>query len=594
MKTNDQIKINDQVTSADLFNIEDYTNGLAEYICKCSAPMTIAVQGSWGSGKTSMMRRIQKAINDDCSWIEINTWQYSQFELGNNLPLVFYKCLIEKTATVNSSISEEALKLVKHATIGLGRFVAGGVTKMISTIPVVGKALEAGVNEVTKEIDSTVNAENRSLVETVEDLKNDFNKLVEERLSAEKKERFVIFIDDLDRIPPARAVELMEILKILLECENCVFVLAIDYDVVVRGVRSKYGNDIDNRKARGFFDKIIQVPFSLPVGKYDVKNYIQELLKNYKDCGLKTDEESLDSLVECIRYSVGCNPRAIKRVLNSYQLLHLINKKTQKNTENILFASLCMQLAFESIYEELLMSCNSLDDANSFLDKLYKALDGSYDPDNDEKTYNAFAERIRINDYSDAERYNLRTFFDMLLESLASATSEIDKGTDDSRQGSDVFTEEGFEILKNALKFSSSTVVTLNTGKGLSRDNKELPKWISDIYQVVSGMCELSKGNLSDVGGLFIASKKVVSDETHVNESTIADKCTRTFGRKAGTQINTDRFVELAKGFLDKNIQSPELIELLTDAVKHSRDADKEEVVRNAFITLREEKVLNR
>lgn len=96
MKTNDQIKINDQVTSADLFNIEDYTNGLAEYIRKCSAPMTIAIQGSWGSGKISMMRRIQKAINDDCCWIEVNTWQYSQFDLGNNLPLVFYKCLIEK------------------------------------------------------------------------------------------------------------------------------------------------------------------------------------------------------------------------------------------------------------------------------------------------------------------------------------------------------------------------------------------------------------------------------------------------------------------------------------------------------------------
>ena len=41
---------------------------------------------------------------------------------------------------------------------------------------------------------------------------------------------------------------------------NCVFVLAIDYDVVVKGLESKFGKKTEEneREFRSFFDKIIQ------------------------------------------------------------------------------------------------------------------------------------------------------------------------------------------------------------------------------------------------------------------------------------------------------------------------------------------------
>lgn len=68
----------------------------------------------------------------------------------------------------------------------------------------------------------------KTAVQSIESLQSSFNTLVEERCSADRKERMVFFIDDLDRLPPQRAVELMEIFKIILECEKCVFVLAID------------------------------------------------------------------------------------------------------------------------------------------------------------------------------------------------------------------------------------------------------------------------------------------------------------------------------------------------------------------------------
>ena len=43
----------------DIFKIEQYITGLCSFITDCNTPMTIAIQGDWGSGKTSMMQMIR-------------------------------------------------------------------------------------------------------------------------------------------------------------------------------------------------------------------------------------------------------------------------------------------------------------------------------------------------------------------------------------------------------------------------------------------------------------------------------------------------------------------------------------------------------
>src|SRR5690606_14921408 len=81
--------------------------------------------------------------------------------------------------------------------------------------------------------------------------------------------RIVIFVDDLDRIQPEVAVEILDVLKNLFDLEHCISVLAIDYDVVIKGLRKKFGEQGKNqREFRQYFDKIIQIPFSMPVGTY--------------------------------------------------------------------------------------------------------------------------------------------------------------------------------------------------------------------------------------------------------------------------------------------------------------------------------------
>lgn len=162
----------------------------------------------------------------------------------------------------------------------------------------------------------------------------------------------------MDRLVPEKAVELLEVLKLFLDCEHCVFVLAIDYNVVIRGIKSKYGDDLDDEKGKAFFEKIIQVPFTVPVANYNMQQFIANSLNKL---GIQVNDRQKVIVSELVRNSIGNNPRSINRLFNSVSLLMYINNsKNQAVNENqlLLLAMVCFQLRFEEAYNYILYSYN--------------------------------------------------------------------------------------------------------------------------------------------------------------------------------------------------------------------------------------------
>lgn len=45
-----------------MFGIEPYINGLVNFLRHTTFPMTIALQGEWGSGKTSLMYKLREEL----------------------------------------------------------------------------------------------------------------------------------------------------------------------------------------------------------------------------------------------------------------------------------------------------------------------------------------------------------------------------------------------------------------------------------------------------------------------------------------------------------------------------------------------------
>lgn len=330
----------------DCFNVKTYVEGLSSFILTCETPMTISIQGDWGSGKTSMMNMIKENMESKVVPIWFNTWQFSQFDLGNNLVFSMLEVLMDK-------LDAKDVSLDKIKSTGVA-----GVKKLM--VAIADSATNGTVAEI---VANALGGAEQNYADDIIKLKMKFQTAVNEKIKKDKKERVVVFVDDLDRLQPSKAVELLEVLKLFLDCENCVFILAVDYEVVTLGIKQKFGDDVSEEKGKSFFDKIIQLPFKMPVAQYDIKNYVKRTLEKMS---FDNNDQIVDVYVELIKTSIGFNPRSMKRMFNTFQLLDIISKNTIRGIDEairqkILFATICMQMQYEGLYKYFVTSPNALE-----------------------------------------------------------------------------------------------------------------------------------------------------------------------------------------------------------------------------------------
>ena len=106
---------------------------------------------------------------------------------------------------------------------------------------------------------------------------------------------------------------------------------------------------------KSFFDKIIQLPFKMPVAQYDIKKYTESMMSKMQVAD--KSPANIELFSSLIKTSVGLNPRSMKRLFNTYQLLYNIMSdeiKVDNFKQRILFAVVCMQMSFEAVYDYLL------------------------------------------------------------------------------------------------------------------------------------------------------------------------------------------------------------------------------------------------
>ena len=344
-------------TQEDLFGIQVYQNALIRYVKLTDTPITIALQGEWGSGKTSLMNLLKYNLCDkeDSQFfpIWINTWQFSLMKTAKEAIISILDGIINQIGALNPSAQgwEESKKKI------------GGIFKKMATV---GTKIAVGaVGGDGALVDELIGGESNTQSDIVR-LKEEISGLIEQILAANpSKQGFTFYIDDLDRIDPPVAVEILELLKNIFDLEHCVFILAIDYDVVIKGLKPKFGEltDKNEREFRSFFDKIIQLPFSMPVASYNVDTFLVDALAKIEFFTQNelADEDLASKLSEITRLSVGTNPRSLKRLTNTLALISIIYEEQKGGQANagdlqeklINYALVCIQIAYPYIYNQL-------------------------------------------------------------------------------------------------------------------------------------------------------------------------------------------------------------------------------------------------
>ncbi len=457
----------------DQLNLLPYARALKTFIEDCPTPMTIGIQGDWGTGKTSLLNMLRGdekntksglLMSTRCLVVNFETWSYSMFNDRKSLPTA---CLYALTERLGAALKREGLL---NEEKGKAAF-----EKASSRLKNVIKNVNIGVPGINIPIGKVLEGEKTA--PPADDLSQEmihFKKSFQDLAlvwADDGKKRVVICVDDLDRVQPVIALEMLEAIKNFLDVDGCVFILAVDFEVIQAGMKEKLGIDVQKTSGKSFFDKIIQLPFNMPKDSYDLKAYLGKLIS---ETDLPYAEKmDKDYIREVTSSSVGSNPRSIKRVMNYARLINLIRNENKSREESfstrdseVLYTIICLQIAWPELFAHFLSDPTSdmmLNMENwDYLDRTPQ-LKPLFDRAPDE-------ERLKN---------NISTFFDTLF-------SKVDE------DGDGQISDKEFETVMKVMRMAQFTSVDMKPRprdqlmqmiKDNSKGNQEIISFLENVYK---------------------------------------------------------------------------------------------------------------
>ena len=314
----------------DLLRFSEYADALVDFIKsdKTVKPLTIAIDASWGMGKTTLMQMIRKRLSgeldDDASQrqtafptVWFDAWKYDQEaslwaalalqildqlrhpkhatlewkvrfwwnltwkRLSKDLPLkLLLTSLPYFIALIVIGIIIYAIAMLWHGNeiINSIKSIFLPIVGIIGSLTVVYATFKETYTKFIKPFEQRIaqyvrEPNYRERIGFLATFEEDFQTVVE-AATDDGKTSLIIFIDDLDRCVPAKVVEIIEAINLLLDNKFCVFVIGMDIRIVGSSIEAKYrelqgylntaANPSDLTLGESFLEKIVQIPFHIP------------------------------------------------------------------------------------------------------------------------------------------------------------------------------------------------------------------------------------------------------------------------------------------------------------------------------------------
>ena len=299
MFNDDRRILNDEPAAEDSLDRGQIANALGRVISNCQPPLVIGLYGTWGHGKTSLMRQVESVLvagengDQECVPVWFDAWQH-QFDEEPVLALLHTMVEVDE---LRDKLGRRATKRLRRHLRTIGD-AFGGVVLRKAAAMTLGELRDMGDRSEDKRF---------LLRERQVRLREHFGKLIEEATDHGRR-RLVFFIDDLDRCAPEQVLRVLEALKVFLNMDGCVYVLAVDQEALEGSIGLRYeGMEVSEA---AYLDKIIQLPFQIPpISRQAMDQFVAELLPR-----------SLSDLAPHLVEGLGGNPRQIKLFVNTFLL----------------------------------------------------------------------------------------------------------------------------------------------------------------------------------------------------------------------------------------------------------------------------------
>ncbi|MCY4184223.1 MAG: P-loop NTPase fold protein [Rhodobacteraceae bacterium] len=243
-------------------------------------PLVIALDGQWGSGKTYFLKRwVGQHLKENNDQTVLYFDAFSHDYISDPLPALV-TALEGRTMNKNiKKLKNAVFNLAKAGTRAGAAVATSGVSEAFGKV---GEGITKALgDQAEKSLEEYWKREKGRGVAMEQ-----FRAALESMVSAEKNNKVIIVVDELDRCRPDYALEVLEVIKHFFSVDNVHFVLGVNLKVLENMISVRYGNEVD---ANAYLQKFIQVKLELPdevehpaYQDWDVSLYLDRLLGQLK------------------------------------------------------------------------------------------------------------------------------------------------------------------------------------------------------------------------------------------------------------------------------------------------------------------------
>jgi predicted KAP-like P-loop ATPase len=314
---------------------------------------TVGIFGDWGTGKTTLMKLIEEKLQENSIiTVWFNAWRYEREEQFAIIPLL---------KTIAYAIPEDRPELkelkqkIKKAGINIlkkipdiipsfaGQFFGEGAKNFTN------EAIKSFKEEFIPKLELLTEVDRETIYyDGLDKIANELSRIIAK--SENKSFRIVVFVDDLDRCSPKRALKVFESVKVFLDIEGFIFVLGLSLVTIAKLIEKEY--EKANIQGRDYIRKIIQIPIFLPEWNADdmlriIDNLINRLDQTYSEL-IRENKDILKTLVEP-------NPRELKRFVNNFMISYewFSSSNPEIGKEELLLVQ-ALQFRWDAFYQEFM------------------------------------------------------------------------------------------------------------------------------------------------------------------------------------------------------------------------------------------------
>jgi formylglycine-generating enzyme required for sulfatase activity len=294
------VGVSDQAAGVDSLGFKPYVTAIANFLLnpETKPPLTLSIEGEWGSGKSSFMKQLDEYLRDKGErTVWFNAWRHDKAEaVWAAFALSFIKqistpqvqtpqayCQVFsghlKLAISRFDLKKGWLGLIQSAALGIFVICAAiaipfilliygmqGITLLIQTfkspiqfinnllyffgITLSGSLSVAGLFALLKKLPAIIGSPKLNLIKYlkspdytkqsafIEEFHEDFSKIVDAYIG---DDRVFVFIDDLDRCEHPKSADLMQAINLMIADDpSVVFILGMDREKIAASLAVKY------------------------------------------------------------------------------------------------------------------------------------------------------------------------------------------------------------------------------------------------------------------------------------------------------------------------------------------------------------------